>query len=328
MLFTEKFYIDLGTSNTVIFSTKHGFLMREASVIAQKAFMGKRKVSLCSGNSAKLMLGKNPENIFVERPLKQGVIADFEKTAEMLHYFLKNIKKNIFWFKPKILISLPNEVSRYEKTAVKELGLSLGAGKVTLIDEPLAAALGEGLSVSEADGKMIIDIGGGITEVAVISLGGIVASGSIRYASIDIDEDIVNHLRSKFNFLIGEQTAEKLKIQIGNAIRNNNLFCLTGGINLNNLIPQKINISSDDIFIPINNFVRKIQNLISEVLEKCPPEIAADISQNGVVLTGGGALLRNLDQRLSKEFGLKFRIAKNPLSSVAMGGVKTLKNSF
>lgn len=327
MLKPVDFYIDLGTANTLIYARKRGFLLNEPSILAVKEHASRKGQLFALGRPAKLMLGKNPSNLAVVRPLREGVIADFDSTAKMLHAFIRRIRENTFWFRPRMIISLPCQVSEFEKRAVEQVGYELGASKVHLLDEPVAAAIGANLPVLTNRGHMVVDIGGGTTEIAIISLGGIVASRAVRIGGNHIDEAIIDHVRSKFNFVIGEQTAERIKIQIGSPLASFTNALEIGGINLLTGLPGRLKLSSNAITPAVEPVCREILQAIRQTLEQAPPEISADISEDGIVLAGGGALLRGISSYIQSEIGIKVRITQDPLLSVALGGAKALEDS-
>lgn len=329
MLKPIDFYVDLGTANTLVYAKTYGLILNEPSVFAVRHRSAYRQELFALGTSAKKMLGKNPENLSVRRPLREGVIADFDSTAQMLHAFVKRIQENIFWFKPRMIISLPCKVTRHEKRAVEEIGYALGARKIHLLDEPVAAAIGAGLPVLGHRGHMIVDIGGGTTEIAVLSLGGIVAAHGVRIGGDNLDEAIIHHLRSQFNFLVGEQTAERIKIHVASASSDPSCFSQIeiGGLNLMTGIPSLMTVTSEMIHPAVNTVLSEIILAIKKTLEECPPEIAGDLAQNGIVLAGGGALLKGIKERVALETGVPVKIAENPLLAVAMGGAKALESA-
>ncbi len=323
------FYIDLGTANTLIYAKKRGFLLNQPSVIVLKNKGSRPQELFALGEPAKTMLGKNPQSLFVSRPLREGVIADFDNTAKMLHAFIKRVKENIYWIKPRMIISLPCKVTNFEKRAVEEVGYSLGARKVHLLDEPVAAAIGAGLSVLSPRGQMIIDIGGGTTEIALISSGGIVASSAVRIGGNNLDDAIGNYLRSHFQFWVGEQTQELIKISVANANPNTkqNLKVEAGGMDMIKGLPKKMTVDTKMIFQVVDGVIKEIIYAVRKTLENCPPEIAGDICETGIVIAGGGALLKGLKERLEMEFKIPIRISEHPLLSVAIGGAKALEDS-
>lgn len=329
MLKPVDFYIDLGTANTLIYARGRGFLLNEPSVLTVHQKTSGASDLIALGRSAKLMLGKTPEKLSVLRPLREGVIADFENTAKLLHAFIQRAKENIFWFKPRMIISLPCRVSEFEKKAVEELGYDLGARRVHLLDEPLAAAIGAGMPILGNRGQMMIDIGGGTTEIAILSLGGIVASNAVRIGGNDIDAMIIEQLRTRYHFAVGEQTAEKIKMMVGSAVlgRAAHSQIEIGGINLKKGLPESITVTEEMIFPAINHVVKEIISAVHKILESCPPEISADLAERGAMIAGGGALLSGLQLSLQQELGIAIQISSDPLFSVAMGGAKTLEDS-
>ncbi|MCB0370398.1 MAG: rod shape-determining protein, partial [Bdellovibrionales bacterium] len=261
-------------------------------------------------------------------PLKHRFISNFESTFILIEFFIRNINDKSLLRKSRLIISLPCQVTQHEKLAIEELGKNLGARYVDLINEPMAAAIGAGFDVLESKGKMIVDIGGGTSEAAIISLGGIVISQAKRIGGTYLDEAIIDHLKFKYQFYIGEQTAEKLKMQVGSALLNpmESKMCEVGGVDLKSGLPKKMTVTSAMIFQPIDLFVREIISVISKAFEECPPEVSGDLVEDGIVLVGGGALLGKLPERLSKEMGVKVRYSANPLLSVSMGGAKVLED--
>jgi len=324
-LFSNDLAIDLGTANTLVYLKGKGIVSNEPSVVAiQKDSKGSKKV-LAVGREAKEMLGKTPANVIAIRPMKDGVIADFEVTEAMLRHFITKAHNRKTLVKPRIIVCVPVGITEVEKRAVKESALSAGAREVYLIEEPMAAAIGAGLPITEASGNIIVDIGGGTTEIAVISLGGIVFSKSIRIGGDKMDEAIVQHIKKRYNLLIGETTAEKIKIQIGSAYPLGEEKTMeVKGRSLVAGVPKIIEVNSSEIRDALSEPVNAILNAIKESLEKTPPELAADIVDKGIVLAGGGALLTNLDILIREETGLPVMIADDPLGAVAMGGGKAL----
>lgn len=324
-LFSNDLAIDLGTANTLVYLKGKGIVSNEPSVVAiQKDSKGAKKV-LAVGREAKEMLGKTPANVVAIRPMKDGVIADFEVTEAMLRHFITKSHNRKTLVKPRIIVCVPVGITEVEKRAVKESALSAGAREVYLIEEPMAAAIGAGLPITEASGNIIVDIGGGTTEIAVISLGGIVFSKSIRIGGDKMDEAIVQHIKKRYNLLIGETTAEKIKIQIGSAYPSGEDKTMeVKGRSLVAGIPKTIEVNASEIRDALSEPVNAILNAIKESLEKTPPELAADIVDKGIVLAGGGALLTNLDVLIREETGLPVMIAEDPLAAVATGGGKAL----
>jgi rod shape-determining protein MreB len=313
--------IDLGTANTLINVKDHGIVLREPSVVAVRA--GTNEV-LAVGDEAKRMLGRTPGNIIAIRPLKDGVIADFEVTEAMLRYFIKKVS-NKRRAHPRVVIAIPSGITEVERRAVKESAEQAGAREVYLIEEPMAAAIGVGLPVQEASGNMIVDIGGGTTEVALISLSGIVYARSVRTAGDELDEAITQYMKRAYNLMIGERTSEDIKIRIGSAAP---LPKETGmevkGRDLVSGLPKTVTITSQEVRDAMADPLNTIVDAVRTTLERCPPELAADLVDRGLVLAGGGALLRGLDKRLREETGLPVHVADDPLSAVAEGTGKVL----
>jgi rod shape-determining protein MreB len=321
-LFSNDIGIDLGTANTLVFLKDHGIVLREPSVVAVQS--GTRHV-LAVGDEAKRMLGRTPGNIVAIRPLKDGVIADFDVTQAMLRHFIRKVHNRRKLVRPRVVIAVPSGITEVEKRAVRESALQAGAREVFLIEEPMAAAIGVGLPVLEASGNMIIDIGGGTTEVAIISLSGIVFSRSIRVAGDELDEAIVQYMKRAYNLMIGERTAEEIKIKVGSAHPIGKDTTLeVKGRDLVSGLPKTLTITSQEVREALQEPVNAIVEAVRVTLERCPPELSADLVDKGLVLAGGGALLRGLDQLLSKETGLPVHVADDPLSAVATGTGKAL----
>ena len=324
-VFSNDLAIDLGTANTLVYVKGQGIVLNEPSVVAVQRDGPAGKRVLAVGKEAKNMLGRTPGSIVAIRPLKDGVIADFEITEAMLRYFIKQSHQRRSMVKPRVIICVPYGVTEVERRAVKESAESAGAREVYLIEEPMAAAIGAGLPITEPSGSMIVDIGGGTTEVAVISLAGIVYSKSVRVAGDKMDEAIVNFLKRKYNLLIGERTAEQVKIAIGTAYPDDDIRTMyVKGRDLVAGIPKTIEINSEEIREAITEPVNIIVDAVRVALEQTPPELAADIVDKGIVLAGGGALIRNLDVLLREETGLPIMIADDPLSCVVLGSGKAL----
>ena len=319
--------IDLGTANTLVYVKGKGVVLREPSVVAvRKDIRGASKV-LAVGKEAKMMLGKTPGNIKAIRPMRDGVIADFEVTEAMLRYFITKVHNRRTLVRPRIIVSVPSGITQVEKRAVKESAESAGAREVYLVEEPMAAAVGAGLPITEPTANMIVDIGGGTTEVAVISLSGVVYSGSVRVAGDKMDEAILQYIKKKYNLLIGEHSAEVIKTTIGNVMPEKPYDTMEiKGRDLVSGVPKTITIDADEVREAITEQVDAIVETVKVALEQTPPELAADIVDKGIVLTGGGALLRNLDKLLREETGLPIIIADDPLSSVVLGSGKILDN--
>ncbi|WP_088103705.1 rod shape-determining protein [Halalkalibacter urbisdiaboli] len=324
--FSKDIGIDLGTANTLVYVKGKGIVVREPSVVALRTDTGSIEAV---GNDAKNMIGRTPGNIVAVRPMKDGVIADFDTTATMLKYFIRQAQKNrsIFTRKPSVMVCVPSGITAVEKRAVEDATKQAGAKESYTLEEPFAAAIGADLPVWEPTGSMVVDIGGGTTEVAIISLGGIVTSQSIRVAGDEMDDAIINYVKKNYNLMIGERTAETLKLEIGSAgapdgvddmdIRGRDL--LTG-------LPKTISITAEEIAGALSDTVSTIIESVKNTLEQSPPELAADIMDRGIVLTGGGALLRNLDKVLSDETNMPVIVAEDPLDCVAIGTGRALEN--
>ncbi len=326
-VFSTDLAIDLGTANTCVYVKGHGLVLREPSVVAVKRDNRGNKVVLAVGHDAKRMLGRVPGNIEAIRPMKDGVIADFEVTEAMLRHFISKAHKSNHFMHPRVMICVPTGVTQVEKRAVKESAQSAGAREVYLIEEPMAAAIGANLPITEPISNMVVDIGGGTTEVAVISLAGIVYSRSVRVGGDKMDEAIMTHVKRKYNLLIGETSAEDIKIQIGSAYPLDPEETLEiKGRDLLDGIPKNITITSEEIRKSIAEQVDSIVQAVRIALEQTPPELAADIVDRGIVLTGGGALLKGLDQLLRDQTNLPITVVDDPLSTVVMGTGKALDN--
>lgn len=321
-MFSKDIGIDLGTANTLVFMKGKGIIMREPSVVAVDT---RTDTVRFVGKEAKEVIGRTPGSIVAVRPLKDGVIADFDITASMLQIFIKKVFNNSMLIRPRIIICVPSGVTTVERRAVKEAAFKAGAKHVSIIEEPMAAAIGAGLPVAEATGSMVVDIGGGTSEVAVISLGGIVASRSVRVGGDELDDSIIQYIKRKYNLLIGERTAEAIKINIGSAYTLEEETPMDiKGRDLMDGLPKNIQISSDEIREALADPLSMVLDAIRTTLEKTPPELSADIIDHGITLTGGGALLRGLDQLIERETGMPVHIAENPLDCVAMGTGKVL----
>ncbi|MCL5289649.1 MAG: rod shape-determining protein [Firmicutes bacterium] len=324
-MFSKDLGIDLGTANSLVYLKGKGIVLREPSVVAIQRETGQ---VLAVGEEAKKMIGRTPGNIVAIRPMKDGVIADFDVTQSMIKYFInKALRGRSFIVKPRVVVSVPSGVTAVEERAVREAALQAGAREAYLIEEPMAAAIGAGLPVHEPTGNMIVDIGGGTTEVAVISLGGIVTSKSIRIAGDEMDDAIIQHVKRTYNLMIGERTAEHIKNNIGTAypldieekeeIRGRDL--VTG-------LPKTLQITSTEIYKALSEPVATILEAIKVTLEKTPPELAADIMDRGIVMAGGGSLLRGLDRLVSNQTGMPVHLAEEPLLAVAYGSGRVLEN--
>jgi rod shape-determining protein MreB and related proteins len=324
-IWSQDMAIDLGTANTLVVVKGKGVVLNEPSVVAIINEMGKKTV-LAVGDEAKTMLGRTPGNISAIRPLRDGVIADFIVTEEMIKHFIKKVHVKNTFANPRILICVPTGSTPVERKAIQDSALAAGARRVQLIEEPIAAAIGAGLPISEATGSMIVDIGGGTTEIAVMSLGGVVFSKSLRVAGDAMDGAIINYMRKKFNLLIGESTAEKIKKEIGTAIPTSNNVFLMKGRDIRTGTPKEISLTEEDACEALMPILSQMLAAIKEALESTPPELSADLVDMGLVLTGGGALLKNIDKLISKDTGLPVTIADNPLECVAIGTGKALEN--
>lgn len=315
--------IDLGTANVLIYIKGEGVVLREPSVVAIDSESGK---TLAVGEKAHEMLGRTPESVVAIRPLKDGVIADFDKTEIMLDSFIKKIKGKTLLSKPRILICCPSDITQVEKNAIREVAERTGAKKVYVEEEPKVAAVGAGLKIEEPSGNMVIDIGGGTTDIAVLSLGGIVYSESIKTAGNTFDTDIIKYVKSKYKLLIGEVTAEKIKIKIGSVTPDKNKSMKVRGRDLLTGLPETITINSEEVSEATKESVYLIIHTAKTVLEKIEPELSSDIIEKGIVITGGGALLTGLDKLLSKELKVPVKIADDPLTCVALGTGIMLEN--
>jgi len=324
-IFSRDMGIDLGTANSSVYMKGKGIIVNEPSVVAIQRDTGQ---VLAVGEEAKQMIGRTPGNIVAIRPMKDGVIADFDTTQSMLRYFItKALRKRPYLIRPRVVVCVPSGVTAVEERAVREATLHAGSREAYLIEEPMAAAIGAGLPVHEPTGNMIVDIGGGTSEVAVISLGGIVTSRSIRIAGDEMDEAIIQHIKRTYNLMIGERTAEEIKIKIGTAyplskvekyeVRGRDL--LTG-------LPKTVEITSEEVYKALSEPVSSILEAIKVTLEKTPPELAADVMDRGIVMAGGGSLLRGLDRLVSEETGMPVYVAEEPLFCVAVGTGKVLEN--
>ena len=323
-IWSQDMAIDLGTANTLVVVKGQGVVLNEPSVVAIVENGGKKNV-LAVGDEAKTMLGRTPGNISAIRPLRDGVIADFIVTEEMIKHFIKKVHKGSSFANPRILICVPTGSTPVERKAIQDSALAAGARRVQLIEEPIAAAIGAGLPISEATGSMVVDIGGGTSEIAVMSLGGLVYSKSLRVAGDAMDAAMINYMRKEYNLMIGDRTAEKIKKEIGTAIPSNNNTYAVKGRDLRSGTPKEVNITEEDTAEALNEILRDMVNGIKDALESTPPELSADLVDMGLTLTGGGSLLKNIDKRFSKETGLPVHIADDPLSCVAIGTGKALE---
>ena len=321
--FSKDMGIDLGTANTLVYVKGKGIVLREPSVVAIE---NERKTVLAVGEEAKRMIGRTPGNIVAIRPMKDGVIADFDITQNMLKYFIRKIHSRKTLISPRVVVCVPSGVTEVEKRAVEDAAIQAGAREAYLIEEPMAAAFGAGLPVEEPTGSMVVDIGGGTTEVAIISLGGIVTSRSIRVGGDELDEAIIQYVKRQYNLMIGERTAEDIKITIGAAFpKETEETMLIRGRDLVSGLPKPIEITSTEIISALREPVSQIIDAIKYTLEKTPPELAADIMESGIMLTGGGALLNGLDEMVIQETGMPVRIAEDPLDCVGLGTGKMIE---
>ncbi|MGA3025440.1 MAG: rod shape-determining protein [Bryobacteraceae bacterium] len=321
-LFSSDLAIDLGTANTLVYAKGKGIVVNEPSIVAINKTNGEVEAV---GKEAKDMLGRTPGNIVAIRPMKDGVIADFKVTERMLNYFIQKAHGRKVLVHPRIVIGVPSEITQVEKRAVIDSAYRAKASEVHLVEQAMVAAIGAGLPITEPSGNMVVDIGGGTTDVAVISLSGIVYSRSVRVAGNEMDDAIMQYLKRKYNLLIGERTAEAVKIQIGSAYPlDRPLTMEIKGRNLIEGVPKTLTIDDSEIREALSECVATIMNAIRVALERTPPELSADISDRGIVLTGGGALLKNLDKRIREETGLPVSIAEDPLASVVLGTGKML----
>ena len=325
-VFSNDLSIDLGTANTLIYVRDRGIVLDEPSVVAIRNRNGQKSVEAV-GMAAKRMLGRTPGDITAIRPLKDGVIADFQVTEKMLQHFIRKVHENS-WFQPSpsVLVCVPCLSTEVEKRAIRESVLGAGARDVRLIEEPMAAAIGAGLNVEEAAGSMVVDIGGGTTEIAIISLNGVVLSDSVRIGGDRFDEAIVNFVRRKYGSVVGDATAEKVKQEIGSAYAASEVLEIdVRGRNLAEGVPRSFVLNSDEVLEALQEPLSGIVQAIKSALEKCPPELASDIAETGIVVTGGGALLRDIDKLLAEETGLPVVIAEDPLTCVARGGGRAME---
>jgi rod shape-determining protein MreB len=328
-VFSNDLSIDLGTANTLIYAREQGIVLNEPSVVAIRHDRGRggNKQVVAVGDAAKRMLGRTPENITAIRPMKEGVIADFTVTEKMLQYFINKVHESkIIRPSPRVLICVPCGSTQVERRAIKESAAGAGAREVYLIEEPMAAAVGAGLPVDEPRGSMVLDIGGGTSEVAIISLNGIVYSSSVRIGGDKFDEAIINYIRRNYGSLVGEATAEKIKQNIGSAYPGNEVLEIeVKGRNLAEGIPRSFTLTSNEVLEALQEPLSGIVDATKKALEQTPPELGADVAERGIVLTGGGALLRDLDRLIEEETGLPVIIAEDPLTCVARGGGRALE---
>jgi len=316
-MFSNDLAIDLGTANTLVYAKNKGIVVREPSIVAVNKINNHVEAV---GREAKEMLGRTPGNIVAIRPMKDGVIADFEVTEKMIKYFIEKAHGRRFLVKPRIVISVPSEITQVEKRAVKDSALRAGATEVYLIEQAMAAAIGAGLPITDPTGNMIVDIGGGTTDVAVISLAGIVYSRSVRVAGNEMDDAIIQYIKRKYNLLIGERTAEQIKMEIGSAFPlDEEMTMEIKGRDLVEGVPKTLVVSDEEIREALSETVATIVEAVRVALERTPPELSADIMDKGIIIAGGGSMLKNLDKRLREETGLPVTLAEDPLACVALG---------
>jgi len=316
--------VDLGTANTLVYVRGRGIVLNEPSVVALNTNNGQ---VVAVGADAKRMIGRTPGNIVAVRPLKDGVIADFDVTERMLRYFIQKVHRRTRMAKPRIVVAVPSGITGVEQSAVKEAGHQAGARKVYIIEEPMAAAIGAGLPVNEPTGNMVVDIGGGTTEVAVISLGGIVTSQSIRIGGDELDQALISFGKKEHSLMLGERTAEEIKVALGSAFPSaDELHAEIRGRDLVSGLPKTVMISAAEVRRAIEEPLNLIIDAVKSTLDKCPPELAGDVMDRGIALTGGGALLRGLDQRIREETGMPVHIADSPLDSVVLGTGKCVED--
>jgi rod shape-determining protein MreB len=325
-MFSNDLSIDLGTANTLIYVRERGIVLNEPSVVSIRIHNGQKTVTAV-GADAKRMLGRTPGNITAIRPLKDGVIADFQVTEKMLQHFIHKVHENSFIRpSPRVLVGVPCKSTQVERRAIRESVMGAGAREVRLIEEPMAAAIGAGLPVDKASGSMVVDIGGGTTEIAIISLNGVVYSESVRVGGDRMDEAIITHVRRNYGSLIGDATAERIKKEIGCAYASKEIREIdVRGRNLAEGVPRSFTLTSDEILEALQEPLSAIVQAVKSALEQSPPELASDIAESGLILTGGGALLRDLDKLLSEETGLPVIVADDPLTCVARGGGKAME---
>jgi rod shape-determining protein MreB and related proteins len=316
--------VDLGTANTLVYVRGRGIVLNEPSVVAINTNTGK---IVAVGIEAKRMIGRTPGNIVAVRPLKDGVIADFDVTERMLRYFIQKVHKRRHFAKPRIVVAVPSGITGVEQRAVKEAGYQAGARRVYIIEEPMAAAIGAGLPVHEPTGNMVVDISGGTTEVAIISLGGIVTSQSIRVGGDELDQAIISYAKKEYSLMLGERTSEEIKMAIGSAYPfEDEPHAEIRGRDLVSGLPKTVVISAEEIRRAIEEPVNTVVDAVKTTLDKCPPELSGDIMDRGIALTGGGALLKNIDERLREETGMPIHMVDNPLDSVVLGSGKCVED--
>jgi len=322
--FSHDLAIDLGTANTCVFARGVGIVVSEPSIVAMNKVSGRIEAV---GTEAKEMLGRTPGNIIAIKPMRDGVIADFDAAERMLTYFIRKAHKRSGWLRPRVVIGVPSEITQVERRAVKDSARRAKASEVHLVDEAMAAAIGAGMPITDAAGNMVVDVGGGTTDIAVISLAGVVYGRSVRVAGNEMDDAIIQHVRKAHNLLVGERTAERIKMEAGSAAPlDHPVVVEVKGRHLSEGIPKTIRVDDDEIRSALSEPVRGIVQAVKDALERIPPELSADIYDRGIILTGGGALLKNLDRRLRQETGLPVQVAEEPLASVVLGAGKMLSD--
>ncbi len=322
--FSHDLAIDLGTANTCVYARGRGIVVSEPSIVALNKVNGRIEAV---GTEAKEMLGRTPGNITAIKPMRDGVIADFDAAERMLTHFIRKAHKRSGWLRPRVVIGVPSEITQVERRAVRDSAMRAKASEVHLIDEAMAAAIGAGMPITDAAGNMVVDIGGGTTDIAVISLAGVVYGRSVRIAGNELDDAIIQHVKKAHNLLVGERTAEQIKIEIGSAFPlEHPLTMEVKGRHLSEGVPKTITINDAEIRKALSEPVRAIVQAVHDALERIPPELCADIYDRGIIMTGGGALLKSLDKRLRDETGLPVQIAADPLSSVVLGAGKMLSD--
>ena len=325
--FKTEVYIDLGTANTLVMDRNRGLIANEPSVIAYQIFEGGSRRIVAVGREAKQRIGRTPGNLVASHPLKDGVVAELDATQAMIRYFMHTARAAVRWTRPKLVISLPFGVSDVEKKAVRDCAVAAGAREVALIEEPMAAAIGSELPVGTSRGSMVIDIGGGTTEVAVIALYGIVHCEAVRIGGHAFDQAIVEFIRKKYNLLVGEPSAERLKIEIGSALPGDReTQAPIRGVDFTSGLPREVRVTSHEINEALSGYLTEIIAAAKRTLENTPPELLADIIENGIVLAGGGALLNGIDRRLEAELKVPVRIAEDPLLAIARGGERSIRD--
>jgi len=322
--FSNDLAIDLGTANTCVYARGKGIVVSEPSIVALNKVNGRIEAV---GTEAKEMLGRTPGNITAIKPMKDGVIADFEAAEKMLTHFIRKAHRRSGWLRPRVIIGVPSEITQVERRAVKDSAMRARASEVHLVEEAMAAAIGAGMPITDASGNMVVDIGGGTTDIAVISLAGVVYGKSVRIAGNELDESIMLHARKAHNLLIGERTAEQIKIEIGSAFPlETSMTIEVKGRHITEGRPKTVTMTDGEIRIALAEPVKAIVQSVHDALERIPPELSADIFDRGIILTGGGSLLKNLDKRLREETGLPVQLAEDPLSSVVLGAGKMLSD--